>query len=102
MSTDDHSRPASRDDRRRRRPALLATIALTVLGRAAPALACPVCFAADERARASYLDTAVLLSILPLALFAGLALWLWRELDRGRSGPAEPEVAGLSGDRTIR
>lgn len=55
---------------------------LAVLGSPTVVRACPVCFAADERTRMSFLWTAVLLSALPLALFAGLAFWLWRELDR--------------------
>lgn len=62
---------------------------LTVLGWGGVATGCPVCFAADERARASFLGTAVLLSALPLALVAGLAFWFWRELDRAKGG-AEP------------
>lgn len=73
-----------------RRAATVATATLlAVLGSAATATACPVCFAADERARMSFLGTAVFLSALPFVLFAGLAFWFWRELDRAK-GPAAP------------
>lgn len=77
----------------RRAATLVLWTVLAVLGSAATARACPVCFAADERTRMSFLWTAVLLSALPLALFAGLAFWLWRELDRAdrvTSRPARP------------
>ncbi|MCC6765399.1 MAG: hypothetical protein IT293_12125 [Deltaproteobacteria bacterium] len=70
-----------------------------VLAWAATAAACPVCFAADERTRASFLATAVALSALPLALFAGLAFWFWRELDgHARRAPRlSRKDAGLPG-----
>ena len=69
---------------------------LTALGTSTVANACPVCFAADERARMSFLGTAVLLSALPFVLFAGLAFWFWRELDRAR-GSAQPQRPGTTG-----
>ena len=61
---------------------VVVTTVLNVVGWSATANACPVCFAADERTRLSFFHTAVLLSALPLALFAGLAFWFWRELTR--------------------
>lgn len=83
--------PTGRADRLRRASALLVATALTVLGWSAGAAACPVCFAADERSRASFFHTAILLSALPLVLFAGLAFWFWREL--AQSAP-ELDVLG--------
>ena len=68
---------------------------LTVLGASARARACPVCFAADERTRMSFLWTAVLLSALPLALFAGLAFWFWLELERSKPADRRDEVPAL-------
>jgi hypothetical protein len=68
-----------------RRASTLATAtAVGVLGWSATATGCPVCFVADERARQSFLGTAVLLSALPFALVAGIAFWLWRETTRPR------------------
>jgi protein-S-isoprenylcysteine O-methyltransferase Ste14 len=70
-----------------RRAATLA-VAAVLLAWTSSASACPVCFAADERTRMSFLETAVLLSALPLALFVGIAFWFWRELGRSASdGP---------------
>lgn len=68
----------------RRAATLVVATTLAVLGSATLATACPVCFAADERARMSFLGTAVFLSALPFVLFAGLAFWFWRELDRAK------------------
>ncbi len=77
-----------------RRVAALATAtALAVLAAAGPSAACPVCFAADERTRASFLGTAVFLSALPFVLFAGVALWFWRELGRPAAAPSDLAVS---------
>ena len=68
----------------RRAATLAVATVLAVLGWSATATGCPVCFVADERARQSFLGTAVLLSALPFALFAGVAFWFWRETTRPR------------------
>lgn len=47
---------------------------------AAPAAACPVCFDAEDEAREAYLATTAVLSLLPLALAGGAALWVRRRL----------------------
>jgi protein-S-isoprenylcysteine O-methyltransferase Ste14 len=75
----------------RRASTLAIGTGLAVLGWTATATGCPVCFAADERTRASFLGTAVFLSALPLGLFAALAFWFWRELGRA-DGPPERDV----------
>jgi len=52
-------------------------ILLSVLWPAA-AHACSVCYAANDRNRAAFFDTTILLSMLPLGMVAGGALWLKR------------------------
>jgi hypothetical protein len=37
--------------------------------------ACSVCYAANDRNRAAFFDTTILLSLLPLGMIAGGALW---------------------------
>ena len=78
----------------RRATTLAVATTLAILGSSSMATGCPVCFAADERARASFLGTAVFLSALPFALVAGLAFWFWRELDR--NAPSAPADASPS------
>jgi hypothetical protein len=63
-----------------RKAATVAT--LTVVGMtldAAPALACPNCFAAKENVLWAYYSTTVFLSLLPLALFGGIALYWYKK-----------------------
>jgi hypothetical protein len=43
------------------------------------ALACAVCFVAKPESLMAYFGTGVLLSVLPLALIGGLAVWLYRQ-----------------------
>ncbi len=59
--------------RRRRRLALLAAALLAFAPRLA--LACPVCFAAEQRRLDAYIGTTILLSLLPLGAIGGIA-WL--------------------------
>lgn len=63
-----------------RKPATAAAfgVALSALG-AAPALACPNCFAAKENVLWAYYSTTVLLSLLPLALFGAIALYFYKK-----------------------
>jgi hypothetical protein len=49
-----------------------------------------VCFAADERTRASFVQTAVLLSLLPFGLFGAIAVWFFRELRRDPGTDRDP------------
>lgn len=49
------------------------------------ALACPVCFAAEQRRLDAYVGTSVLLSLLPLAAIGGIAVVIYRR-SRARSG----------------
>lgn len=37
--------------------------------------ACPVCFAANDRNRAAFLGTTIMLSLLPLGMLAAGAIW---------------------------
>jgi hypothetical protein len=76
---------------------------LATLAWSSAAIACPVCFAADERARASFLGTAVLLSALPFALALGLAFWFWRELGRTAGSPTRAGGGSARGSgRSVR
>jgi hypothetical protein len=50
--------------------------ALTLLFAPDLAQACSVCFGGEEQTRMAFIVTTAFLSILPLALVAGLALWL--------------------------
>lgn len=53
----------------------LAALAAVVMP--APALACAVCFAGEERTRTAFLATTIALSLLPFVLVGGVA-WLLR------------------------
>lgn len=53
-----------------------ALAAIVVWGAPALALACPVCFDANEANRDAYLGTTILLSLLPLAFVGGVVLFL--------------------------
>lgn len=53
------------------------------------ALACPVCFVADEKTRWAYLGTTIFLSLLPLAMAGTLFWWIrrrMRELEADEAG----------------
>lgn len=61
------------------------------------AAACPVCFAAEQRQLWAYFGTAVLLSLLPFLLFAGIVLWIRLEGRRaGQSANSQPEAESSS------
>jgi hypothetical protein len=66
--------------------ALLALVAVPEL-----AAACAVCGAGvdDDQSRIAYLITSAVLSVLPLALFGGILLWLHRQ-HRRQSGARPP------------
>lgn len=53
------------------------------------AYACPVCFDRDDEARLAFLATTGLLTLLPLGMVGGLAMWL-RKRARG-AGSAIPQ-----------
>jgi hypothetical protein len=56
------------------------------------AAACAVCGAGldDDQGRVAYLVTSGLLSVLPLALFGGILLWLRRQYRRQRGARPQP------------
>lgn len=60
----------------RRSLSVVVASGLAVLPNAA--FACSVCFDARDEVRVGYLMTTGVLSLLPLALIAGTAYWLWR------------------------
>ncbi len=62
----------------RRLARILASAPGLAAARPGRALACPTCFSAKAGVLPAYLGTAVLLSLLPLALIVGIALWLRR------------------------
>jgi hypothetical protein len=66
----------------RRATALRSWLALATWGAAAPALACPVCGVGQGETASVYLMTAGLLSALPLLMFGGLLLYLYRRARR--------------------
>ncbi|MCX8073365.1 MAG: hypothetical protein N3C12_13080 [Candidatus Binatia bacterium] len=68
---------------------------LVVLTVPVAASACSVCFAAEQRQLWAYFGTAVLLSLLPFVLFAGILLWIRIEA-RCQHGAVAP--AGHVGD----
>ncbi len=43
-----------------------------------PLYACPVCFVGKEGTIATYLSTAVVLSLLPLAMVGAFSIWIYR------------------------
>jgi hypothetical protein len=53
-------------------------VAFSVLS-TAPALACPNCFSAKENVLWAYYSTAIGLSLLPFALFGGIALYWYKK-----------------------
>lgn len=65
-----------------------ALAALAAWGVPSLALACPVCFDANEANRDAYVGTTVLLSLLPLA-FVGAVVLVLRARARARANPHE-------------
>lgn len=63
----------------------------------AAAHACSVCYAANDRNRAAFFDTTILLSLLPLGMLAGGALWFYRHA-RLRDEFAERDVRIAHGE----
>ena len=72
--------------------ASLVVVLLAVLPRAA--LACPVCFGGDADNRAEFIGTTLFLTLLPLLMIGGLALFLWRRAVRLEAGVREPHPTG--------
>lgn len=54
---------------------LLASMVLLV---STTALACPVCYNPREDSRLAFLWSAIVMTVLPLAMVGGLVYWLWR------------------------
>jgi hypothetical protein len=46
----------------------------------ASALACSVCYTANEANRMAFLDTTVFLSLFPLAMLGAIVWWVWRQV----------------------
>ena len=67
------------------------------------ALACSVCMAnLDERSQRAFLLTTVFLSVLPLSMFAGFGVWIWRRhqsRERALRAPASSATPAHSGAR---
>jgi hypothetical protein len=80
---------------RRRGAGSRGLLGLAVAALARPALACPGCITGGEDRIPAYLGTAILLSVLPLGLAAGIGLWL-----RRRVRAAEAANAGTAGAGT--
>lgn len=54
-------------------PLIAALVAVPAL-----AVACPVCGAATEDNRMAYLGMTIVMSLLPLVGFGGIAWWVWK------------------------
>jgi hypothetical protein len=54
------------------------------------ARACSVCYGGAEESRRAFLLTTVLLSLLPLSMFAALGWWVWRSALRSEAEAAPP------------
>lgn len=65
---------------------VLACLAMLAGSTPALALACPVCFGADEANRDAFLATTVFMSLFPLAMIGGLLAFL---VKRAREADAE-------------
>ncbi len=61
-----------------------ALMALFTLCWSSEAAACAVCFSGSDHSRWAYIGTTFFLSLLPLSLIGGVALWIWR-LSRARA-----------------
>ncbi len=68
-----------------------------VLASAAPALACSSCFYGSPDGMLVYLATAAFMSVLPLAMAGGVALWLRRRLRGNHIGGREAAPDGSRG-----
>jgi hypothetical protein len=55
------------------------------------ALACPVCFDANDENRQAFLATTAFLSLLPLGMVAGAGLWLRKRSHDAESDPSRSE-----------
>ena len=60
-----------------------AVAALALVSSTGFALACPLCSANKGDAPTSYIGATALLSIVPIAIFGSIALWLRRNARRG-------------------
>jgi hypothetical protein len=61
----------------------------------ASAWACAVCGGGDaEAARKAFLDTTIFLSLLPLGMMGGMAIWVWRKAKEREEGAALAERDG--------
>ena len=49
------------------------------------AAACSVCYGGAEESRKAFLLTTVLLSLLPVSMFAALGWWVWRSTRRSEA-----------------
>ena len=79
--------------------ALLAWVACAA-ALAAPrlALACSVCTAArDDTTQDAFMFTTIFLSVLPLLMFAGAGLFIWRRVRAQRRAEAPPEASAPEG-----
>jgi hypothetical protein len=81
------------------RTAFAALVVFVAVSAPRLALACSVCSAyRDDEANRAFVLTTIFLSLLPIAMFAGFAAWLWlryrqriRELAPARIAAPEPE-----------
>jgi len=66
------------------RASIMALATVAALAGPATALACPACAtAAPEASRQAFVSSTVFLSIMPLAMIAGAALWIRRRVRDG-------------------
>jgi len=83
---------------RHRFPPVLVAIPIALLA-AGEAWACPACYGGNEGPLLSYFLTGLLLSLLPLGLITGIAVWFYRQTRPSRAERApwtatEPDAAG--------
>ena len=101
-----------RAPRPRRSPHAPRAAALAALGVVWPALAgaCAFCGPGNGRNAFAFYVTTVVLSLLPLALIAGVLLWLWRSgrtflagefQERDDAPPATPGPGASAGPKTL-
>lgn len=60
-------------------------VLMGALAQPGEATACSTCFSANEAGRLAYYGTTVGLSLLPLALVAGLGYWIYRVYFKAKS-----------------
>jgi len=58
------------------RRAALRALPLLIASLPSVALACPVCFSANEQNRLAFLGTTVFMTVLPLTMIGGVVYWL--------------------------